>query len=152
MSKGDGLVDKLDLAENVISSIPKDVDIIDVLGKGTDIIGSIPKDIDVIGSIREGADILESIPKGKDLEKLDFDEIAILPKAELGQSKASIRRDIFSSVYEDDLCHPAECPPSPEDDECAPDFGCNPDWEECFPDHGYDCRPEGLLCNPADWL
>lgn len=49
-------------------------------------------------------------------------------------------------------CNPNECPPMPDADECAPDYGCNPDWSECFPDHGYDCKPEGAMCNPADNL
>lgn len=54
--------------------------------------------------------------------------------------------------YKNQGCHPAECPPMPEEDECAPDYGCNPNWSECYPDYGYDCKPEGCLCNPADWL
>lgn len=62
--------------------------------------------------------------------------------------------NLFGSNDDDDdfECNPAECPPSPDDDECSPDYGCNPDWSECFPDYGYDCRPEGALCNPADDL
>lgn len=47
-------------------------------------------------------------------------------------------------------CHPEDCPPLPEPGECNPDYGCDPDWRECYPDHGYDCRPEGALCNPSD--
>ena len=57
---------------------------------------------------------------------------------------------VFGSNKRCSECHPSECPPMPDEDECAPDYGCNPDWSECFPDYGYDCRPEGALCNPAD--
>lgn len=38
------------------------------------------------------------------------------------------------------------------DEYCNPDDPCNPDTDPCFPDYGYDCRPEGGLCNPADFI
>jgi len=36
-------------------------------------------------------------------------------------------------------------------DDCGPTYGtCNPEYLPCWPDFGFDCRPDGGLCNPAD--
>ena len=36
-------------------------------------------------------------------------------------------------------------------DDCGPTYGtCNPEYLPCWPDFGFDCRPDGCLCNPAD--
>lgn len=55
----------------------------------------------------------------------------------------------FFNIFNSGNVNSLNC--GPEDD-CRPDEPCSPETSTCFPDYGFDCRPEGSDCNPSDFI
>ena len=55
----------------------------------------------------------------------------------------------FFNIFNSGNVNSLNC--GPEDD-CRPDEPQSSETSTCFPDYGFDCRPEGSDCNPSDFI